>query len=50
MCCDVRVQVHTAYKCALVLRDLIKPYLLRRLKADVNAQLPRKNEQVDSTV
>lgn len=40
------VQVSTAYKCAVVLRDLIAPYLLRRRKADVNAQLPKKTEQV----
>eukprot|EP00891_Asterochloris_glomerata_P001490 jgi/Astpho2/1490/fgenesh1_pm.00026_%23_10_t len=41
-----QVQVTTAYKCAVVLRDLISPYLLRRRKADVNAQLPQKTEQV----
>lgn len=40
------VQVSTAYKCAVILRDLISPYLLRRRKADVNAQLPKKTEQV----
>ncbi|CAN8003300.1 unnamed protein product [Ixodes hexagonus] len=42
------VQVQTAYKCASVLRDTIKPYLLRRMKDDVqcNIQLPKKNEQV----
>ncbi|KAM7295954.1 DNA excision repair protein ERCC-6 [Ixodes scapularis] len=42
------VQVQTAYKCASVLRDTIKPYLLRRMKDDVqcNLQLPKKNEQV----
>ncbi|KAJ3040529.1 hypothetical protein HK097_002544, partial [Rhizophlyctis rosea] len=40
------VQVQTAYKCACVLRDLISPYLLRRLKVDVAADLPKKNEQV----
>ena len=39
-------QVTTAYKCAVVLRDLIAPYLLRRRKADVNSQLPKKTEQV----
>ncbi len=39
-------QVSTAYKCAVILRDLISPYLLRRRKADVNAQLPNKTEQV----
>jgi DNA excision repair protein ERCC-6 len=40
------VQVATAYQCAILLRDLIAPYLLRRLKRDVNAQLPTKTEQV----
>ncbi|PIK45448.1 putative DNA excision repair protein ERCC-6 [Apostichopus japonicus] len=42
------VQVQTAYKCACVLRDTINPYLLRRMKVDVqqNIQLPSKNEQV----
>ena len=43
-CC--LLQVSTAYKCAVVLRDLIAPYLLRRRKADVSAQLPKKTEQV----
>lgn len=28
--CTTRLQVTTAYKCALVLRDLVAPYLLRR--------------------
>lgn len=40
-------QVSTAFKCAVVLRDLIAPYLLRRRKADVAQQLPKKTEQVD---
>jgi DNA excision repair protein ERCC-6 len=40
------VQVSTAFKCAVVLRDLIAPYLLRRRKADVAQQLPKKTEQV----
>ncbi|XP_070834013.1 DNA excision repair protein ERCC-6 isoform X2 [Chaetodon trifascialis] len=42
------VQVQTAFKCATVLRDTINPYLLRRMKADVkaNLSLPDKNEQV----
>ncbi|KVH94289.1 Helicase, C-terminal [Cynara cardunculus var. scolymus] len=40
------LQVSTAYRCAVVLRDLILPYLLRRMKADVNAQLPTKTEHV----
>ncbi len=39
-------QVSTAYKCAVVLRDLIAPYLLRRRKEDVAQQLPAKTEQV----
>lgn len=29
-----------------MLRDLISPYLLRRLKKDVQHQLPKKREQV----
>ncbi|KAK8938445.1 putative chromatin-remodeling complex ATPase chain [Platanthera zijinensis] len=40
------LQVSTAYRCAVVLRDLIMPYLLRRMKADVQAQLPKKTEHV----
>eukprot|EP00803_Ostreobium_quekettii_P007583 evm.model.scf_983.2 EVM.evm.TU.scf_983.2 scf_983:13173-28199(-) len=40
------LQVSTAYKCAVVLRDLIAPYLLHRRKADVNVRLPKKSEQV----
>eukprot|EP01091_Cochliopodium_minus_P017003 TRINITY_DN6549_c0_g1_i1.p1 TRINITY_DN6549_c0_g1~~TRINITY_DN6549_c0_g1_i1.p1 ORF type:complete len:769 (-),score=256.90 TRINITY_DN6549_c0_g1_i1:730-2697(-) len=40
------VQVERAYKCSVVLRDMIKPYLLRRLKADVDIDLPEKTEQV----
>ncbi|KAI5066883.1 hypothetical protein GOP47_0017411 [Adiantum capillus-veneris] len=40
------LQVSTAYKCAVVLRDLIMPYLLRRLKSDVNAHLTKKTEHV----
>ncbi|PSC71103.1 CHROMATIN REMODELING 8 [Micractinium conductrix] len=40
------LQVSTAYKCAVILRDLIAPYLLRRRKADVRTQLPAKTEQV----
>ncbi|KAG0175755.1 hypothetical protein DFQ29_007055 [Apophysomyces sp. BC1021] len=39
------VQVQTAYKCACMLRDLINPYLLRRMKVDVAADLPKKSEQ-----
>lgn len=40
------VQVQTAYKCAVILRDLISPYLLRRMKVDVAADLPKKTEKV----
>ena len=39
-------QVHTAYKCSITLKDLIAPYLLRRLKKDVAQQLPEKSEQI----
>ncbi|KAK8893556.1 DNA excision repair protein ERCC-6 [Tritrichomonas musculus] len=35
-----------AYSLAVALRDLIKPYLLRRLKKDVKANLPGKSEQI----
>ncbi|GAB0495304.1 hypothetical protein MMPV_006603 [Pyropia vietnamensis] len=41
-----RSQIHTAYRCASVLRDLLSPYLLRRLKRDVALQLPSKAEHV----
>ena len=40
------VQLHTAYRCAVILRDLIAPFLLRRLKVDVAKDLPKKTEQV----
>ncbi|ODQ66507.1 hypothetical protein NADFUDRAFT_57271 [Nadsonia fulvescens var. elongata DSM 6958] len=40
------IQVQTAYKCAVVLRDLITPYMLRRMKADVASDLPKKSEKV----
>jgi DNA excision repair protein ERCC-6 len=40
------VQVRTAHKCAAVLKDLISPYLIQRLKRDVAASLPKKTEQV----
>jgi DNA excision repair protein ERCC-6 len=39
-------QVMTAFRCSTVLRDLIKPYMLRRMKADVDVALPDKTEQV----
>eukprot|EP01080_Neovahlkampfia_damariscottae_P008874 gene8874-823_t len=38
--------VQTAYKCSVTLRDLISPYLLRRIKKDVNHNLPKKTEQI----
>lgn len=40
------LEVHTAYQCALILRDLINPYLLRRQKQHVKIALPEKKEQV----
>ncbi|CAF0958851.1 unnamed protein product [Didymodactylos carnosus] len=42
------IEVQTAYKCACVLRDTIKKYLIRRIKAEQNVvlKLPVKNEQV----
>ncbi|KAI8853570.1 SNF2 family N-terminal domain-containing protein [Chytridium lagenaria] len=40
------LQVQTAHRCASVLRNLISPYLLRRMKADVASDLPKKSEQV----
>ncbi|KAL1955503.1 hypothetical protein VTO42DRAFT_8529 [Malbranchea cinnamomea] len=40
------LQVQTAAKCAETLKDAISPYLLQRFKADVAADLPKKNEQV----
>ena len=39
-------KVHTAYKCACILRDLINPFMLRRMKADVANSLPEKTEQI----
>ncbi|EAY02564.1 Type III restriction enzyme, res subunit family protein [Trichomonas vaginalis G3] len=39
-------EVFRAYSSAQALRDLIKPYLLRRLKSQVNANLPAKTEQI----
>lgn len=40
------VQVQAGYKCAVVLREMINPYLLRRVKADVARDLPQKKEMV----
>ena len=42
-------QVQTSYKCACTLRDIIKPFLLRRLKRLVlmnNGNLPEKREDI----
>ncbi|CCK73467.1 DNA-dependent ATPase RAD26 NDAI_0G04840 [Naumovozyma dairenensis CBS 421] len=40
------IQVQTGIKCATALRDLISPYLLRRVKNDVAKDLPEKKEMV----
>ena len=42
------MQVQLAYRCALVLKDLINPYLLRRQKKDIVEiqRMPGKTEQV----
>jgi DNA excision repair protein ERCC-6 len=42
------IEVQTAYKCACILRDTIKKYLIRRIKSEqsVVLKLPIKNEQV----
>jgi Superfamily II DNA/RNA helicases, SNF2 family len=42
------MQVQLAYRCALVLRDLINPFLLRRQKKDIKevSRMPGKTEQV----
>jgi DNA excision repair protein ERCC-6 len=43
-----RMQVVMAYKCALVLRDLIQPYMLRRTKKEIQdvTNIPEKKEQI----
>ena len=43
-------QVHLAYRCAVILRGLISPYLLRRMKKVVATQLPPKTEQVRAVI
>jgi DNA excision repair protein ERCC-6 len=40
------MQVQTAIECARALRDHIAPFMLRRLKRDVNTMLPPKHEKV----
>lgn len=49
---DSPMQARLAYRCALVLRDLIHPYLLRRQKKDLEdiIHLPAKTEQVQCFV
>ncbi|TPP58290.1 DNA excision repair protein ERCC-6 [Fasciola gigantica] len=39
-------EVETAYRCACILRDILMPFLIRRLKTEVRLQLPSKSEQV----
>ncbi|ODV59291.1 DNA-dependent ATPase RAD26 ASCRUDRAFT_37803 [Ascoidea rubescens DSM 1968] len=43
---STNMQVQTSIKCAIALKNLISPYLLRRLKSDVAKDLPKKNEMV----
>ena len=42
------MQVQLAYRCAVMLRDMIEPFLLRRLKKDVKevSRMPGKTEHV----
>jgi len=40
------LQAATAVRCAVTLRDLVGPYLLRRRKADVASSLPSRTERV----
>uniref|UniRef100_A0A5K3FDE2 DNA excision repair protein ERCC-6 n=1 Tax=Mesocestoides corti TaxID=53468 RepID=A0A5K3FDE2_MESCO len=39
-------RVETAYRCACTLKNLLSPYLLRRMKSEVHLELPKKSEQV----
>ncbi|KAH9420348.1 DNA excision repair protein ERCC-6 [Dermatophagoides pteronyssinus] len=41
-------EIQNSFNCSVILRDLIKPYLLRRTKDEIknNLSLPPKNEQV----
>ncbi|KAJ3432432.1 snf2/rad54 family member [Anaeramoeba flamelloides] len=41
-----KIEIQAAYKCVLLLRELISPFMLRRLKKDVQPDLPKKNELV----
>ena len=38
--------VQAAYKCAVLLRDIISPFLMRRMKKDVHVQMTNKDEQI----
>lgn len=40
------VQVETAYQCAVQLRELINPYILRRTKKEVNIGIPDHQEKI----
>lgn len=40
------LQVQTGYRCAVELKNIISPFLLRRVKADVAKDLPEKKELV----
>ncbi|TBU07671.1 DNA excision repair protein ERCC-6 [Hamiltosporidium magnivora] len=39
-------QIQKAYKCSVILRNLIEPNILRRLKSKVAGQLPNKTDKV----
>ena len=39
-------QVETAFRCSCALKKLIAPYMLRRIKADVAKDLPKKQEHI----
>jgi DNA excision repair protein ERCC-6 len=39
-------QLHTAYACAVALRDIICEHMLRRMKAQVKIFLPKKTDEV----
>jgi DNA excision repair protein ERCC-6 len=40
------LQIQSAHKCSHKLKDLIEPYLLRRVKSQVAKQLPEKTEKI----
>lgn len=43
---DLLSHISLSIRCALILRDLVNPYLLRRLKKDVQLNIPSKSEHV----